>query len=716
MFSELAEVDCLSLVRQPRAGIHVRNDADRDRLADQEWLLTDGFGGFAMGTVSGMPTRRYHSLLTASLSPPVERVLGLHSLNEIVWVHPDDPRCFPMDLTEATFADGTALTGARHRLERFELGTDGRNAARWTYRADAHVTIVREVELCEGRSAAVVRYECHGGRAWVDVRPLVGLRDFHALRHVHERHMRVTHAADGRGVWISGGDADLSIELHPESAGSFRVRPHWWEGLRYAQETDRGFDDTESLFNPGSIHIGLHERAEVLVSMGPLCENDDLFDASRRSPGREIRLTTATTAAVRDVSGDEAGEAEDRQIAALVAAADQFVVRRAPSRALASDDHALVSVIAGYPWFGDWGRDSMIALPGLLLSTGRLTEAGRVLETFAGAQRDGLIPNRFDDHGGEPEYNTADASLWFLHACCEYIAAGGDQELFRDLLMNACIDVIEAYSTGTRFKIGVDPDDGLVFAGDEHTQLTWMDAARDGIVFTPRHGKPIELQALWYHGLESLAEVVAPWDPVVAGGLRSRAERCGTSVMKLFWSDRLGCLSDCLRPTTQGWIPVEEIRPNQLFACSLAHSPLSGERRGAVTRLCRERLWTAGGMRTLDPADPGYHGRYAGPMRERDAAYHTGTAWPWLLGPMAEAVLRVGDFSAVACREARAIVTPMLAEMLGPDTPSPGQMFEVYDGDADHQRPGGCPAQAWSVAEVLRILTLIRRSEAARDG
>ena len=712
MFSELAEVDCLSLVRQTRADLHIRPDCDRDRLAEQEWLLTDGIGGFSMGTVAGIPTRRYHGLLTASLSPPVDRVLALHSMNEIVWVHPDDPRCFSVDLTEASFRDGTTLPGARARLERFELGPDGRNAARWTFRADEHVQIVREVELCEGRSAVVIRYECLGGRAWIDARPLLALRDFHDLRHTPDGHLRVTHAADARGIWVSGGAAELSIELSPESAGSFRVRPHWWEGLRYAHEADRGFDDSECLFSPGSVHLGLHEPVELLCSLGAPSEHQDLFDPARRSPGREIRLSAAVTAAIRDGGA----ESEDRQVAALVAAADQFVVRRAQTQSLASDDHALVSVIAGYPWFSDWGRDSMIALPGLLLTTGRLTEAGRVLETFAGAQRDGLIPNRFDDRGGEPEYNTADASLWFLHACGEFLAAGGDQELFRDLLLPACMDVVEAYATGTRFGIGVDHDDGLVFAGDERTQLTWMDAARDGVVFTPRHGKPIELQALWYSGLETLAATIRPWDAVAAGALRARAERCGQSVPRLFWSDRLGCLSDCLRPTTRGWVAVEEIRPNQLFACSLPHSPLNTDQREAVTRICRQKLWTAGGMRTLDPADPGYHGRYAGPMFERDAAYHTGTAWPWLLGPMAEAVLRVGEFSAVACREARAILAPMLGEMLGPDAPCPGQMFEVYDGDADHQQPGGCPAQAWSIAEVLRVMALIRRSESARDA
>ncbi|MEO1584720.1 MAG: amylo-alpha-1,6-glucosidase [Planctomycetota bacterium] len=710
MFSEIAEVDHLSLVRRSRIDVAIRDDADRDRLADQEWLLTDGFGGFAMGTIAGVPTRRYHGLLTASLVPPLERVLALHSLNEIVWVHPDDPRCFPIDLTEASFVDGTRLTGARAVLERFELFPGGENSVRWTYRVDEGATLIREVQLCEGRSAAVVRYEAHGARMWVDVRPLMGMRGFHGLNHGPDGRARVTHTADGRGLWVARGELESSIEIGPTTAGAFKVSPHWWEGFWYAHEADRGFDASECLFCPGSLHLGLHEPAEVLVTLGPPGEDGDLFDASRRSPGREIRLLSSVAEAMKDGGA----EAEDHQIAALVSAADQFVVRRAGSRSLARHDGALVTVIAGYPWFGDWGRDSMIALPGLLLSTGRLAEAGRVLETFAGAQRDGLIPNRFDDDGGDPEYNTADASLWFLHACCEYVAAGGDQGLYRDLLLPACMDVIEAYTDGTRYGIGVDRADGLVRAGDERTQLTWMDAARDGVVFTPRHGKPIELQALWYHGLESIAESVSPWDPVAAGGLRTHAERCGAGINGLFWSDRLGCLVDCLRPTTRGWAPVEEVRPNQLFAASLEHSPLAPERRSAVTRLCRERLWTAGGMRTLDPADPGYHGRYAGLMFERDAAYHTGTAWPWLLGPMAEAVLRSGGFSAHACREARSIVAPMLGEMLGPNAPAPGQMFEVYDGDAADQRPGGCPAQAWSVAEVLRVLLLIRRSESAR--
>ncbi|MEM9661273.1 MAG: amylo-alpha-1,6-glucosidase [Planctomycetota bacterium] len=712
MFSDLADTDCHSLVRQPRIDQHIRPDADRDRLASQEWLLTDGLGGFSMGTIAGVPARRYHGLLTASLSPPVDRVLALHSMNEIVWVHPDEPRCFSADLTEARFRDGTTLTGARNRLERFELGPGGRNAARWTYVVDDGVRVIREVHLCEGRSAVVVRYECEGGRAWIDARPLVGLRDFHALRGMPERQMRVTHAADGRGIWISGGAADLSFELPPKTPGGFKVRPHWWHGLSYEHESDRGFDDTECLFCPGSIHLGLHEPSEVVCSLGPPGENHDLFDEGRRSPGRHVRLSAALAGALHDPGDD----AEDRQIAGLVAAADQFVVRRAATRTLASDEHALVSIIAGYPWFGDWGRDSMIALPGLLLATGRLTEAGRVLETFAGAQRYGLIPNRFDDRGGEPEYNTADASLWFLHACGEFLAAGGDPTLFRDVLLPACTDVIDAYSSGTVFGIGIDHADGLVCAGDERTQLTWMDAARDGTVFTPRHGKPVELQALWFHGLQTLAAVIQPWDSDSAGSLRSRADRCGESIRGSFWSQRLGCLVDCLRPTTRGWVPVEEIRPNQLFACSLHYSPLDAAAQSAVVRVCRDRLWTAGGMRTLDPADPGYHGRYAGPMFERDSAYHTGTAWPWLLGPMAEAVLRVGGFGARACVEARAVLAPMIGEMLGPDAPCPGQMFEVYDGDAEDQRPGGCPAQAWSIAEVVRVLTLIRRSENARDA
>ncbi|MEM8758286.1 MAG: amylo-alpha-1,6-glucosidase [Planctomycetota bacterium] len=711
MISELRDVDASRLLAGTGVVIEPGSAEDRARLAEQEWLLTDGLGGFAMGTVGGVPTRRYHGLLIASRQPPLRRVLALHSLNEVVWVHPDDPRCRPVDLTSSAFADGTRLEGGSERLVRFELMPGGANEARWTYDLGNGGRLIKRLMLHELASAASVRYEASGVRAWIEVRPLLGLRDFHGLNADEDGAVRVTHAADDRSLWVARHDLETSLELTEGTGGSLKVGPHWWHGLRYEHEADRGFECVEQLFSPGSVHLGLHEPAGLRVVLGEPGSSAGRVD----DDGRSGRLRGAIEASV----GDSGESADDGRVAALAVAADQFVVRRAATPELARAESSLVTIIAGYPWFGDWGRDSMIALPGLLLATGRFDEAARVLETFAGAQRDGLVPNRFADDGGEPEYNTADASLWFLHACCAFHAAAPSgpevDALMRDVLVPACLDVVEGYMHGALGGIGVDAGDGLVFAGDESTQLTWMDAARDGVVFTPRHGKPIELQALWCHGLRSLAAVVEGWDRAVADGLRERAERTAASTRDRFWSDRLGCFMDCLRPIDGGgWEAVEEIRPNQLFACSLEHGPADSAQRASAVRVCLDRLWTPHGMRTLDPADANYRGRYAGPMMERDAAYHTGTAWPWLLGPMAEAVLRAGAFSAESCRAARGVVAPMIDAMLGTDAPAPGQMFEVYDGDTDQQRPGGCPAQAWSVSEALRVLTLVRRAEASR--
>lgn len=714
------DVDATRWLASPRWSIEPRSRDERAGLGRQEWLLTDGLGGFAMGTVSGVPSRRYHSLLTVSVSPPLERELLWHSIQEIVWVHPDDPRCYPVDLSAAVFDDGTRLDGAGPRLLRFELGPDGMNAARWVFDLGDGGRLTKTLELHEYASAATVTYSAEGVRAWIDARPLMGLRDFHGLNAFEDHGVRVTHAADERSLWISRQGIEASLELVGEqSRGAFKVGPHWWHGFRYAHEADRGFDATEHLFCPGSVHLSLLEDCSLRVGAGePGAAAQILADGGWRTGAveRSARLRSSAESVLRLGVGTEA---DDRAVVALATAADQFVVRRAATPALARDAGSLVSILAGYPWFGDWGRDSMIALPGLLLVTGRHEEASRVLETFARAQRNGLIPNRFADDGTEPEYNTADASLWFLHACDAFRRAtqshGTHDQLCRDVLLPACMDVVEGYVGGAPGGIGVD-DDGLVFAGAASTQLTWMDAARDGVVFTPRHGKPVELQALWHHGLVCLSRWVGAWDSDAAGTLRARADRCRRGVAEHMWSDRLGCLVDCLRPTDRGWIPVEEIRPNQVFAASLEFGPLDEAQRTRVVRTCLDRLCTPMGLRTLDPADPSYRGRYAGPMFERDAAYHQGTSWPWLLGPMAEAVLRAGSFDAESCEVAHRIVEPLIDAMLSTDSASPGQVFEVYDGETapEPQSPGGCPAQAWSVSELLRVLSLLRSAGGAR--
>jgi predicted glycogen debranching enzyme len=354
------------------------------------------------------------------------------------------------------------------------------------------------------------------------------------------------------------------------------------------------------------------------------------------------------------------------------------------------------TVIAGYPWFGDWGRDTMIALPGLMLCTNRFDEARSCLMLYAQHLRNGLIPNVFDDYGGAAHYNTADASLWFVHAV---YALWNWKKQIDDELLHACREVIRAYQNGTDFNISMDKD-GLISAGDEGSQLTWMDAKRDGVVFTPRHGKAVEINALWFNALNCLAEMTK--DKRERDDLIALSHEAADSFRAKFWWQERACLYDALNPNAN-----QKIRPNQIFAVSLPFSPLNEHQQRAVANIVEQGLLTPFGLRTLDRDDPDYRGRYEGNLFERDRAYHNGTVWPWLIGPFCEAILRVEKSSAASKQRVRSILQPLIDEMSNTEGGRClGQIAEVYDGDPPH-RPSGCPAQAWSVAEVLRILTLI---------
>jgi len=633
----------------------------------------------------------------------------LTSLAEIVHLHPDTPGARSVDLTDLRFADGTVMSGGRDRLVSFEAGGD----AVWTYDLGEGVRLTRRLHLHERRAAATVRYELTGASGWVQCRPLMPLRDHHHLNHGVDESVRASETACGRSVTVQRGGLLVTIE----SEGGYKPGACWWHSVRYRTETERGYDDTECLYSPGEWHLGLAPAAQLVVRLGGHAEDQDLRAWTPGAPcEREERVRAAARRLVGGGSGDEA---DDRAIGALARAADAFVVRRGPNSASVRGEHAEVSILAGYPWFSDWGRDAMIALPGLLLASGRTAEAGSVLRTFARAQRDGLIPNRFSDEGGGAEYNTVDASLWFVRAVCELAGASSERatrELVFDELVPACERVFGAYITGTKYAIRVDPTDGLVAAGDETTQLTWMDAKRDGYVFTPRHGKPVEIQALWQSALRGFAALIATGDSRRSRDLTARADQAAESIRGQFWSERFGCAYDRLQKTSTGWRPVMELRPNQLFLVSLANGPLSTNQERSLVKVCRERLWTPMGMRTLDPHDAKYRGRFAGPIRELDAAYHNGTVWPWLIGPMAEAWVRAFDYAPAACAEARLMVQKLVDLVTDPEAPALGQLYEVYDGDTGPrpQMPGGCPAQAWSIAEVLRVLVMIRGCESAK--
>jgi predicted glycogen debranching enzyme len=378
---------------------------------------------------------------------------------------------------------------------------------------------------------------------------------------------------------------------------------------------------------------------------------------------------------------------DGKEIAGPSARPDPFVVRSADGRP---------TIIAGYPWFTDWGRDTMISLPGLLISQGRLEETRQVIEGFLAHMSQGVIPNRFPDSGEKPEYNTADATLWMFEAVRLWLKAGGDPEFLRDCFFPAAKQIVEWHRRGTWFGIGVDPQDHLLSAGSPGTQLTWMDAKVGDWVVTPRHGKPVEINALW-HGVLSL---MAKWgtelgDPL-AGDYLAEARLVTSSFRNLFWNAERNCLYDLLTP--QG--PVKKLRPNQIFAVSLPHNLLDRARQQAVVRAVEQELLTPVGLRTLEHSDPDYQRRYEGTQRQRDGAYHQGTIWPWLLGPFIDAYLTAFGATADSLAYCRGLVERLEAE--SSEHGCIGSIAEVYDGDPP-RRPGGCPAQAWSVAEIVRV-------------
>lgn len=660
---------------------------------DTEWLLTLGNGGFAMGTASGVNRRKYHALLIASLNPPVERFSVLSGVDEHVALFQGGRQTHLVSLGARRFVGGRVEPEGWRRLRSFEKTA---TVARWTYDLGP-AELVKELRVGWRRNVCAMRYTVrspgHDVRLWLV--PRVTMRDFHGT---------IADLRDAASATVQAGERELrvsraerTLRLSSDAARAV-ASPSVLPFIHLDFETERHQEDTEHLFLPGwfeaSWDAGPEARTLVLAA-GLDHDAPDL--ALFEDHARERHLDSVRARFV-------AGHPQRAALAPLVDAADDFLVQRRV------DGRVLATIIAGYPWFADWGRDTMISLNGLMIATGRLDEARSCLETFARHVSQGMIPNRFDDYGGEPEYNTVDASLWFLHACAQYLDASGDRATFDGLLKPACLQIIEHYQRGTRFGIHADPADGLIMAGDAGTQLTWMDAKRNGVVFTPRHGKPVEISALWHHGLLCIAGALergGSQDASRARELRATAARVGESFRAQFWHAGERRLHDCLQQEASGaWRPVPELRPNQIFAASLEHAPLSLEQRRGVVSSVRTHLLTPVGLRTLAPHDPNYCPRFDGDMMTRDRAYHNGTVWPWLIGAYAEAVLRAGAFSADAKAEVRAALQPLLATLAQGCL---GQIAEVYDAEdlpGKPRREQACIAQAWSVAETLRAALL----------
>jgi predicted glycogen debranching enzyme len=638
--------------------------ANLETASRHEWLETNGIGGFASSTLTGLNTRRYHGLLVAATQPPVGRHVLLSKLEETLTIGGQR-----FELSANAYPGVVHPQGFRYltqfRLDPFPI---------FTY-SIGDVRLEKSLFLVQGENTVVVRYSVSGVSKGADVklelRPLIAFRDYHSLTHENgaiNGDIRMT--PESAAVTPYLGLPTLYIA---HDAASVEKTGSWYRNFQYAAEQERGLDFAEDLFNPMVLRFDLDsgQHANVIAS------------TEKQTVGQAADYRAAEIA--RRSAVRATAPSSDIFVETLTAAADQFIVARGPEE----------SVIAGYHWFADWGRDTMISLPGLTLQTGRPEIARAILRTFARTVDKGMLPNRFPDAGETPEYNTVDATLWFFEAIRAYLAATSDLEFVRTKLYGVLVDIVAWHVRGTRYNIKVDAS-GLLNAGEPGVQLTWMDAKVGDWVVTPRIGKPVEIQALWYNALcimEDLAERVG--DETGRRRYSTMATLTKWSFNRRFWNEDAGCLYDVVN----GGPPDPSIRPNQIFAVSLPH-PLVGEDRAAkIVEVVEKHLLTPYGLRTLSPSDPNYRGRYTGNQTSRDGAYHQGTVWPWLIGPFITAYLRVYGRSEASMRQVRQWLEPLREHLFGPGV---GQINEIFEGDATH-RPVGCIAQAWSIAEILRV-------------
>lgn len=651
--------------------VRCRN-ADTAGLLATEWLLANRIGAYASSTVIGCNTRRYHGLLVAAASPPTGRIAALSTVMEELTVGQ-----VRYELATNEFAGVFSPRGMMYLTE-FRNGV----APTFIYHADG-VELRKEIMLAESANTVAIRYTVRGGAATLRVCPFAALRDFHQLRRARGD-QRMTFEAAGNGVAVRDLDpAGHQLYLLAGDA-KFTPGPNWWYNFLYRMDLARGQDAEEDLYTPGAFEYELADGQSCQFTAS--LDEPHLLDFDNTCRCRRARLAELSTSV---------GPAADDCTRRLAMATDSFIVGRSFGGAAPS-----ATILAGFHWFADWARDAFLSLPGLLLTTGRFDQARGVFRTFASQLAAGLLPNRFDDRAGPPHYNSIDASLWFIIAAERYVQATDDTHFWAELLMPTACEILTAYQAGTKFGIHADAD-GLLAGPSNQTQLTWMDAAVGPDAVTPRDGKAVEVNALWHSAHRIMARRCAEVDPPLAGRYADRAKLIASAFRESFWNERAGCLYDCIN----GGRPDESMRPNQIFAVSLPHSPLPAQKQAAVVRAVTRKLLTPYGLRTLSPDDRRYQKRCTGPPDDRDRAYHQGTVWPFLLGPFVEAYLKVNRGNPLAVAQARHWLLATDDHLAAGGL---GFISEILDGDTPHC-PRGCIAQAWSVAEILRAKKLIEQ-------
>jgi predicted glycogen debranching enzyme len=666
--------------------------AEDDPMLTREWLVTNGLGGYATGTLSGVPTRRYHGLLVAALPNPFGRTVMLHHLTEMVRL---TDRITVIGLGGEERGENRNLTAAGHLVEfRLEEGLPV-----WRYEV-GDLVLEKRLWLVHRQNTAHIQY-ClleGSGPVRLKLRPAVNFRPHEAPVSTPLSRPYVVTARDDRYelcASAAGKDAPSIPPLKMRVLGqraSFTLEPETIPEMLYRIEESRGYQSRGEVFSPGHFRVDIaRDQPATLIASTEAWET---LEALPPDEAYHAELQRRRSLIARASPCARKGPAAE-----LVLAADQFIITPAgraeeEARAHASGDEVR-TVIAGYHWFTDWGRDTMISLEGLTLSTGRHLEAGYILRTFAHYVRDGLIPNMFPEGNNDGLYHTADATMWFFHAIDRYLHVTNDRDTLRRILPKLRL-IVDAHVRGTHFGIGVDPNDGLLRQGKEGYQLTWMDAKVDGWVVTPRRGKAVEINALWYNALRLLSTwLEEEGSASEARGVTSLADRVQESFNKRFWNAPAGYLFDVVDGEDGKDDPA--CRPNQIFSISPRHPVLERSKWDQVVRVVHDELLTPVGLRSLGRNHPDYKAKYYGDLRTRDAAYHQGTVWSWLIGPFVDAWLKVhpGDK-----KSARRLLTGLL-DHLG--EACIGSVSEVFDAEAPYTARG-CVAQAWGVAEALRCI------------
>ncbi len=636
--------------------------ASLDLACRKEWIETNGLGGFASSTIVGLNTRRYHGLLTAAMNPPVGRQLLLAKLEETLVV---DGRRYELSCNRYP-----GVVHPQGHLFQIEFRLDPFPVFTWNVEG---ITLTKRVFMVHGENTTVVEYALTGAASGctLELRPLIAFRDYHSTTHSNDSIQNSFHVEDGL----------VSLEPYREAAPTMHLAHNgaqiqavgdWYHNFEYDIERERGLDFQEDLYNPLVATFPLHEGTPGVVIASTIRK-----DASAAGSLREAEIARRAAIAAQ-------APVDNPLVKDLTAAAADFIVARG----------ALKTVIAGYHWFSDWGRDTMIALPGLTLATGQPRIARDILEAFSRHADQGMLPNRFPDAGEQPEYNTVDATLWFFEAVRSYLHYSGDYAFVELHLYSTLTSIIDWHVHGTRYGIRMEPD-GLLRCGEPGSQLTWMDAKVGDWVVTPRHGKPVEIQALWYNALRVVADLASRFgEPAAAAQFHAMAEQTKESFAQQFWNESACCLYDVV----DGALQDGSMRPNQIFAASLHHPILDLDRAAQVVEAVHRDLFTPVGLRSLSPFDPRYRGVYEGDPWHRDGAYHQGTVWPWLIGPFITAYVRAHQGSKMAREQAARWLEDFRSHM---SEAGLGHISEIFDGDPPH-RPRGCIAQAWSVSELLR--------------